>query len=37
MLAGRQLAGRLAGPQLQRAFAIASAVVAVALLVRALV
>ncbi|MFT5591118.1 MAG: putative membrane protein YfcA [Bradyrhizobium sp.] len=37
MLAGRQLAGRLAGPQLQRAFAIVSAVVAVALLVRALV
>ncbi len=36
MLAGRQLAAGLAGPQLQRAFAIVSALVAVALLVRAL-
>ncbi len=36
MLAGRQVTARLAGPQLQRAFAIVSAVVAVALLVRAL-
>ena len=36
MLAGRQLAARLAGPQLQRSFALVSAVVAIALLVRAL-
>ncbi|EGF33271.1 membrane protein [Oxalobacteraceae bacterium IMCC9480] len=36
MLAGRQLAARLAGPQLQRSFALVSAVVALALLVRAL-
>ncbi|MDY7573110.1 sulfite exporter TauE/SafE family protein, partial [Actimicrobium sp. CCI2.3] len=36
MLAGRQLAARLAGPQLQRSFALVSAVVAVALLVLAL-
>jgi uncharacterized membrane protein YfcA len=36
MLAGQLVVARLAGPQLQRAFAVISALVAIALLVRAL-